>query len=123
MKHQQESKELQIKVKVELMIHYGYSAMRNFPKSEKHVLCAEIRQAMYGLLRLVIVVNRRYHKKTTMQDLDAQLDLLRSLVRISHELGFLPFKQYENWAKMNAEIGRMIGGWMAWARGAPAAEG
>src|SRR5690554_2503288 len=104
------------------MIHYGYSAMRNFPKSEKHVLCAEIRQAMYGLLRLVIVVNRRYHKKTTIQDLDAQLDLLRSLVRISHELGFLPFKQYEKWAKMNAEIGRMIGGWLSSARSSPQAK-
>lgn len=116
MTHTQEKQELQIKLKVEQMIHYGYSAMRNFPKSEKHVLCAEVRTCMFGLLRLVIVVNRRYHKKTTMQDLDAQLDLLRSLVRVSHELGFLPFKQYEHWSGMNAEIGRMIGGWMSWAR-------
>lgn len=119
MKGQQETKELHIKLKVEQMIHYGYAALRNFPKSERHVLSAEIRQTMYGLLRLVIVVNRRYHKKTTMQDLDAQLDLLRSLIRLSHELGFLPFRQYENWAAMNAEIGRMIGGWLAWARSPP----
>ena len=98
------------------MIKYGYAPLRNFPKAEKHVLSAEIRQSMFRLLRHVIVVNRRYHKKTTMQDLDAELDLLRSLVRLSMDLGLLPFRQYEIWACHLAEIGRMVGGWMAWAR-------
>ena len=65
MTHTQEKQELQIKLKVEQMIHYGYSAMRNFPKSEKHVLCAEVRTCMFGLLRLVIVVNRRYAEGRT----------------------------------------------------------
>ena len=54
------------------MIQYGYAALRQFPKSEKHVLSAEIRQCMYTILRLVIVCNRRYYKKTTMQDLDVK---------------------------------------------------
>lgn len=108
--------DLQIRLKVEEMIQYGYAPLRNFPKSEKHVLSAEIRQSMFRLLRLVIIVNRRYHKKTTMQDLDAELDLLRSLVRLSQELGYLPFRQYEIWARHLAEIGRMVGGWLAWAR-------
>lgn len=108
--------DLQIRLKVEEMILYAYAPLRNFPKAEKHVLSAEIRQCMYRLLRLVIVVNRRYHKKTTMQDLDAELDTLRSLVRLARELGFLPFRQYEIWARHLAEIGRMIGGWMSWAR-------
>lgn len=111
--------DLQIRLKVEAMIQYAYAPLRNFPKSEKHVLSAEIRQSMYRLLRLVIVVNRRYHKKTTMQDLDAELDLLRSLVRLSQELAFLPFRQYEIWARHLAEIGRMVGGWLSWAKAQP----
>jgi hypothetical protein len=52
--------DLQIRLKVEEMIQYAYAPLRNFPKSEKHVLSAEIRQSMFRLLRLVIVVNRRY---------------------------------------------------------------
>lgn len=60
--------DLQIRLKVEEMILYAYAPLRNFPKAEKHVLSAEIRQCMFRLLRLVVVVNRRYHKKTTMQD-------------------------------------------------------
>lgn len=41
------------------MIKYGYAALRQFPKSEKHVLSAEIRQSMFSLLRLIIVCNHR----------------------------------------------------------------
>jgi len=94
------------------MIEYGHTAVRNFPKSERHVLAAEIRRAMWGLLRLVVVCNKRYHKKTTMQDLDAELDLLRCQIRVAANLGFLEFRRYEHWAKLNDEIGRMIGGWI-----------
>lgn len=57
--------DLKLKLKIERMIVYGYSALRQFPKSEKHTLAAEIRQCMYRLLRQVIVANRRYFKKTT----------------------------------------------------------
>lgn len=60
------------------MIAYGYIALRQFPKFEKHVLAAEMRQAMWGILRLIVVCNKRYHKKTTLQELDAELDLLRA---------------------------------------------
>lgn len=41
------SDDLQVRLMVEEMIKYGYAALRNFPKSEKHVLSAEIRQSMF----------------------------------------------------------------------------
>lgn len=94
------------------MIAYGYVALRQFPKSERHVLSQEIRQSLWRLLRLIVVCNRRYYKKTTLQDLDAELDLLRSQVRMAQSLGYLPFKKYEVWSRMLDEIGRMVGGWM-----------
>lgn len=50
-----QQEDLQIRLKVEQMIQYGYAALRQFPKSEKHVLSADIRQCMYRLLRLVII--------------------------------------------------------------------
>lgn len=104
--------DLKIRQKCEEMIAYGYGALRQFPKAERHVLSQEIRNTMWGLLRLIIICNRRYHKKTTMQDLDAELDLLRSQVRMAKELGYLPFKKYEVWSRQLDEIGRMVGGWL-----------
>ena len=109
--------DLKIRLKVEEMIQYGYAALRHFPKSEKHVMSAEIRRCMFQILRYVIVCNRRYYKKTTMQDLDAELDALRSMVRLSMELGFLPFQKYEVWSRFNDEIGRYLGKWMQWMKG------
>ena len=105
--------DLKIRQKTEDMTEYGYIALRQFPRSEKHVLSQEIRRTMWALLRLIIVCNRRYYKKTTMRDLDATLDLLRCQVRLSAKLGYLPFKKYEIWSKHLDEIGRMIGGWIA----------
>jgi hypothetical protein len=66
--------DLLIRQKCEEMIAYGYVALRQFPKFERHVLAAEMRHVMWEVLRLIVVCNKRYHKKTTLQDLDAQLD-------------------------------------------------
>lgn len=93
------------------MIEYGYMALRQFPRSERHTLAAEIKRSMYELLKLIIRANKRYYKKTTLQDMDVELMNLRYLVRLAHSLGFLPFKQYENWSEMLSELGRMLGGW------------
>ena len=77
---------------------------------------------MWSLLRLVIVCNKRHHKKTTLQELDAELDLMRAQIRLAKQLGWLDFKKYEQWATLNDEIGRMIGGWIK-SMAEPAARG
>lgn len=104
--------DLLIRQRCEAMIEYGHTAIRQFPKMERHVLGAEIRASMWGILRLIVVCNKRYHKKTTLQELDAELDLLRAQVRMAKKMGYLDFKKYETWAKLNDEIGRMVGGWV-----------
>lgn len=104
--------DLLIRQKCEAMIEYGYVALRQFPKAERHVLAAEMRGCMWALLRLIVTCHKRYHKKTTLQELDTELDLLRSQVRMARNLGYLDFKKYETLAKLNDEIGRMVGGWV-----------
>lgn len=104
--------DLLLRQKVEAMIEYGYVALRQFPKFERHVLGAEIRQTMWALLRLVITAHKRYHKKSTLQDMDVELDLLRSQVRAAKGLAYLDWQKYETWARLNDEIGRMVGGWI-----------
>lgn len=104
--------DLKIRRRTEEMIAYAYIAVRQFPKAERHVLSAEIRATCWRLLRLIIICNKRYHKKTTLQELDAELDTLRSLIRMAHHLKFLPLKQYETWSRQVDEIGRMTGGWI-----------
>ena len=104
--------ELRVKQKIEDMMRYAYVSLKQYPKAERYTLAADIRKSMGKLLRLVITANKRYFKKTTIQDLDIELDILRSYVRISHTLQFLSIKKYEFWSKQLNEIGCMIGGWI-----------
>ncbi|MED4977235.1 diversity-generating retroelement protein Avd [Heyndrickxia faecalis] len=106
------AEDLKIIQKTYDMIVYGYSALRQYPKSEKHTLAADTKKSMFELLELMIRANKKYHKKTTLQDIDIELDKLRYLVRLGNALGFLPFKKYEIWSRMLTEIGKMLGGWM-----------
>jgi hypothetical protein len=107
--HMTKNQEFIIQQRCEDMIRYGYVALRRFPKSERHVLSAEIRHTMLDLLALVIRVKKRFFKKTSLQDLDICIDTLRSQIRLAMEMQFLPFKQYEVWSKQVDEIGRMAG--------------
>ena len=104
--------DLRIKQKIEDMMVYAYPALAQFPKSEKYSIVVEIKTSMHRMLELAIICNKRYYKKTTLQELDVELDMLRSYVRLSFNLRFLPPKKYEFWAKLNDEIGRMLGGWI-----------
>lgn len=96
------------------MILYGNQCLKQFPKAEKYAMAADIRQSMYRLLRLVIEANKKYHKKTTAQQMDVELEILRTFIRLAADknLKYLPLNKYENWAKMLNEIGRMLGGWI-----------
>jgi hypothetical protein len=81
--HMTKNQEFIIQQRCEDMIRYGYVALRRFPKSERHVLSAEIRHTMLDLLALVIRVKKRFFKKTSLQDLDICIDTLRSQIRLA----------------------------------------
>ena len=104
--------ELIIEQKVREMILYGYIALRQLPRAERHVLSAEIRTSMLKLSKLVITAAKRHHKKTTLTDMDVELAALQSQLRLAKELGYLPMKKYQLWTGMNVEIGRLLGGWL-----------
>ena len=104
--------DLLIRQQCEELISYAYEALRQFPKFERHVFCAEIRATLWQMLRLIIVCNKRYHKKTTLKDLDAELDVLRAQVRMAYQFGYINSRKYEEWSRRNDEVGRMIGGWI-----------
>ena len=101
-----------IEEKCREMIMYGYQALKQFPKHEKHVLGAEIRESMLSLQRLIITAIKRYHKKTTLTDLDIELAILKRRVRLSKDLRYIDIKKYEIWIGQLVELGKMIGGWI-----------
>jgi len=94
------------------MTKYGYQALQQFPKSEKFALVVDIKRCMHLILERAIEAQKKYYKKTTLQELDVEITKLKAFLRLSQELGFLPFRKYEIWSKMVVEIGKMLGGWI-----------
>ena len=101
------------------MILYGNPALLQFPRCERYALAADIRESMYKMFRLAVLIEKKYYKKTTLQELDVETDVLRHLIRLAadrklypNQAACLPFRKYEYWAKLLDEIGKMIGGYM-----------
>ena len=104
--------DLQILQKTYDMILYSQSPLNQFPKFEKHVLTAEIRKTMNNLLSLIITANKKYYKKTTLQEIDVELEKLRTFIRLSKDLKYIDIRKYETWSRYLTEIGKMLGGWI-----------
>lgn len=104
--------DLKILQKIFDMMEYGYLALQQYPKSEKFALVTDIKRSMNTLLKRCIEAQKKYYKKTTLQDMDVEIATIRAYLRLSFQLGFLPMKKYEVWSGMVVEIGKMLGGWL-----------
>lgn len=108
-----------VKTKIEDLMAYTKQAIANFPRNERQT-AAEIRRIMLLMYELAITIEKRYYKKTTAQELDVNIDILRHLVRAARENKYcspnshppLSPKQYEIISKMLNEIGCMVGGYL-----------
>lgn len=96
--------------KIEDMMLYAYPVLNAYPKYERFVLAADIKRCMD---QRTIEANKKYYKKTTLQELDVEIDKLRKYIRLSYRLKYIDFKKYKQWSEQVNEIGRMLGGWMA----------
>ena len=79
----------------------------------------EMRRTMISMEKLSTELDRKYYKKTTTQTLDIELAWLRKQVVMASEKEMygknqppLTMHQREVWAKMNDEIGRLLGGYL-----------
>ncbi len=100
----------------------GYLA--HFPNCHKYTLTQGIRQAYLDVYNLVTEAQKRYHKKTTLTQLDVRHEQLRMMIHLAHELGLFNYSagrkdeqapgehRFLVILRMVDELGRMIGGWV-----------
>ena len=118
------NEKFEIKEKIYEMILYGNPKLTGFPRTERYVLAGDIRRSMYAALELAVRLEKKYYKKTTLQDLDIEVDVLRNLLRLAKDPNLYPkqkpcldFHTWEVWIRKVDEIGRMIGGYMDFVNG------
>jgi hypothetical protein len=98
--------------------------LNHWPHHEKYGLAQQVRTTLYDCYKLMVEGHKRYHKKTTLTQLDVGHEQLRMLLYLAYELGYFahhkgksapPNVGERRWMVIsNAvdEIGRMIGGWI-----------
>lgn len=110
--------------------------LNHFPRHEKYGLALEIRRAAYDVYGLIVEVQKRHHKKTSLTNLDIRHEQLRMHIDLAHELGYFQFRagvkaeppvadaarRYLALSALVDELGRMIGGWIKWVKEAEKAE-
>jgi len=111
------AEDMKILQKIYDMMEYGYQALVQYPKAEKFALATDIKRCMDTMLERAIEAHKRYFKKNTLQELDVEIMKLKAYLRLSMNLGFLPFKKYEIWSAKIVEIGKMLGGWLKTVNG------
>ena len=88
--------------------------LEKFPRSHRYGLGQQIEQRLYavfdGLMRAKYAAGT--DKREALTCVNLELESLRMLCRLAHELGMLPHKSQEYAAREMIEIGRMVGGWL-----------
>lgn len=111
--------------KIGEMMKYGLPLVNNFPRRDRKM--ADImRESMMEMYRLATRLERKYYKKTTLEDLDIELAVLKRFVVLASDKEYsgpkyappLTMHQREIWSTYNSEIGKMIGGYKKYVDGA-----
>ena len=76
------------------MIQYAYPVLAQFPRSEKFVLAADIKHIMLNAFKLCIEVGKKKSKKTSLFNLDVEIEALKRYIRLAYDLKFLSMHHY-----------------------------
>ncbi|MGL5948142.1 MAG: four helix bundle protein [Aeromonas sp.] len=100
--------------------------LNHWPQHEKYGLAQQVRNKLYECYALMVEAHKRYHKRTSLTQLDIAHEQLRMLLYLGSELGYFGHHKgraapdttqanLRRWLVLSAridEIGRMLGGWI-----------
>jgi hypothetical protein len=113
-----------LKEKISEMLKYALPLVDNFPRRNRK-LADTLRDSLLEMLRLAIRLEKKIHKKTTLDDLDIELAVVKEFVIVASDKDYcgpkyappLTMHQREVWSRYNAEIGNLIGGYKKYVEG------
>ena len=83
-----------------------------FPKSQRGVLARRIQGELFCVYELLVKAGTQERPRSILAEADQGLIRLRTYLRLSRDLGLLSGNQYEHAARLVAEVGRLLGGWI-----------
>lgn len=111
--------EFKVLQKVQDLMTYSYPILTQFPKAEKFSFAQDIRHCINTLLELTITEEKKYTKKTTLENMDIENEKLKIYIRMAYEMKYIDKHRYAVWSEKAVEIGKMICGLLKSVSGKP----
>jgi hypothetical protein len=93
---------------------YGLPILNRMPRSYRPTMVREIQAIIVRLLAGIVAANHDpVRRLDLLRTMDTDLEVLRSLLRLSHDLKLLATKQYGVLSGYLDEVGRLLGGWLS----------
>jgi len=89
------------------LVKWIYPTVNKFPKSQRSVLSQRIELLVLSILSFAIKLNYS-DGKTTRKNTMLEIHKLQVLLRVSKDLSFLSFKQYEYASKILTEMLKIL---------------
>lgn len=91
-----------------------HQCIRLFPKTEKYSLGERIENTILDTLELVLKASYapKIERLPLLKDLDAKVQLLKTLIRLAHEIRAMDDNKYLALQEKLQEMGKMVGGWI-----------
>ncbi len=97
------------------MIYYMTNIILKFPEKENFSLVQDIKKTTYEGLKNIIYAQKEYNKKiriSYLNQLDANLKILKVLIRVSHKKKYITSQNYLAWSKKIANLSNLMAGWI-----------
>jgi len=100
-------------VKTYDLLKYLIPVTQKFPRSQRFVLAKRIQDAALDFHECLLEARKvgPLARRDVLCRADVELEKLRLHLRLSMELQYLKFPQYEHASRYVVEIGRMLGAW------------
>ncbi len=115
-----------LRAKIDELDLESHKIVQKLPKSERHVLAAEIRRIINDIIRLEERASRMqlserrrgarpFQTLELLQSLDAELGLLKRQINKVNNLGYLKLQGqgvHGRWSGLAHEVGSLLGAWL-----------
>jgi len=87
-----------------------------FPRQQRFVIAAALQRETLRFQELIIEAAHQREPLVVLTQADAELDKIRTHLRLALDLELLKPGQYQHGAAMLVEMGKLLGGWIAKAK-------
>ena len=113
MKETNNTKELLLYKKTEMLFLRIHPALRNYPKFERYSLCNQIRDNFLNLMKFIILANNVKSKRKSYQEqADGYLQVCKILMKLSYNRRYIGENFYKEIESSLVEIGKILSSWI-----------